>query len=244
MRVAQALDMLRDELPNTFVNFVPLIDITITLVFIIIVWSDKCGGVRFQYSGHVWQTSILSHRSSLGLSLSLWRVWRDSTDPGADVRPPARIYGGGQLPHRQREVRERRLHRRHPASLHQPEPVHRTKVTVNWSHQTTSKLILYRSSTRPGRRPRTDYSFFAPDCLHPSQKLHALMARALWNNMLSPRGRKATSWSSEPPLLCPTEDQPYLKTRLNSQENNMNSTTTDYVNYMNTVMQYNIGCYM
>ena len=35
MRVAQALDMLRDELPNTFVNFVPLIDITITLVFIL-----------------------------------------------------------------------------------------------------------------------------------------------------------------------------------------------------------------
>lgn len=35
MRVAQALDMLRDELPNTFVNFVPLIDITITLVFIV-----------------------------------------------------------------------------------------------------------------------------------------------------------------------------------------------------------------
>ena len=53
MRVAQALDMLRDELPNTFVNFVPLIDITITLVFIIIVCSEECGGVRFQYSGHV-----------------------------------------------------------------------------------------------------------------------------------------------------------------------------------------------
>ena len=105
-------------------------------------------------------------------------------------------------------------------------------------------MLITRSNTRPGRRPRTDYSFFAPDCLHPSQKLHALMARALWNNMLSPSGRKATSWSSEPPLLCPSVDQPYLKTRLNSQQNNMNSSTTDYVNYMNTVMQYNIGCYM
>ena len=105
-------------------------------------------------------------------------------------------------------------------------------------------MLITRSNTRPGRRPRTDYSFFAPDCLHPSQKLHALMARALWNNMLSPPGRKATSWSSEPPLLCPSVDQPYLKTRLNSQQNNMNSSTTDYVNYMNTVMQYNIGCYM
>ena len=40
MRVAQALDMLRDELPNTFVNFVPLIDITITLVFITSLCSE------------------------------------------------------------------------------------------------------------------------------------------------------------------------------------------------------------
>ena len=36
----------------------------------------------------------------------------------------------------------------------------------------------------------TDYSYFAPDCLHPSQKLHGLMARALWNNLLSPEGEK------------------------------------------------------
>ena len=33
MRIARALDLLRDNLPNTFINFVPLIDITITLVF-------------------------------------------------------------------------------------------------------------------------------------------------------------------------------------------------------------------
>ena len=41
---------------------------------------------------------------------------------------------------------------------------------------------------------RIDYSYFAPDCLHPSQKLHALMARALWNNLLQPVGRKTTGW--------------------------------------------------
>ena len=128
MRVAQALDMLRDELPNTFVNFVPLIDITITLVFILFLWRHRWQ-VMFQYSGHVWQTSILSHRSPLGLSLSLWRFWRDSTDQGPDVRPPPRLHGGGQLSHRQWEVREGRLHRRHPASLHQPQPLLRKKVS-------------------------------------------------------------------------------------------------------------------
>ena len=31
-RVAQALDMLRDYLPNTFVNFVPVLDINFTFV--------------------------------------------------------------------------------------------------------------------------------------------------------------------------------------------------------------------
>ena len=33
-RVAQALDMLRDYLPNTFVNFVPVLDINFTFVSI------------------------------------------------------------------------------------------------------------------------------------------------------------------------------------------------------------------
>lgn len=32
MRVAQALDMLRDHLPNTFVNFVPVLDLNFTFV--------------------------------------------------------------------------------------------------------------------------------------------------------------------------------------------------------------------
>ena len=64
-----------------------------------------------------------------------------------------------------------------------------------------------------------DYSFFAPDCLHPSKKLHELMARALWNNMLSPLNKKATSLSRNPPFICPSADYPFLATRLNSYFN-------------------------
>ena len=39
------------------------------------------------------------------------------------------------------------------------------------------------------------------------------LPRALWNNMLSPEGQKATSWSRSPPFLCPSPESPYLATR-------------------------------
>lgn len=29
-----------------------------------------------------------------------------------------------------------------------------------------------------------DMSFFAPDCIHPSQKFHSQLSRALWVNMV------------------------------------------------------------
>jgi hypothetical protein len=31
---------------------------------------------------------------------------------------------------------------------------------------------------------RPDKSFFAPDCIHPNQKFHSQLARALWVNMV------------------------------------------------------------
>ena len=36
------------------------------------------------------------------------------------------------------------------------------------------------------RRPLPDLSYLAPDCFHFSQKLHSLVARSLWNNLLQP----------------------------------------------------------
>ena len=107
-----------------------------------------------------------------------------------------------------------------------------------------TNLNLFYTQTSPTSPPRIDYSYFAPDCLHPSQKLHALMARALWNNILQPVGEKTTGWSPDPPLLCPSPDSPYLSTRLNSGAVNMSSRTWDYQNYMNTVTQHRIGCHM
>ena len=37
--------------------------------------------------------------------------------------------------------------------------------------------LFYKQPRDLGQTPPVDYSYFAPDCLHPSQKLHALMAR-------------------------------------------------------------------
>ncbi|KAJ7340976.1 hypothetical protein JRQ81_004263 [Phrynocephalus forsythii] len=65
---------------------------------------------------------------------------------------------------------------------------------------------------------RPDMTFFAPDCFHLSQKSHSQLSRALWNNMLQPLGKKATSFSfaDNITLSCPTLHQPFLGTHKNS----------------------------
>ncbi|XP_040586851.1 phospholipase B1, membrane-associated isoform X2 [Mesocricetus auratus] len=53
----------------------------------------------------------------------------------------------------------------------------------------------------------TDLTFFSEDCLHFSERGHAEMAIALWNNMLEPVGRKTTSNNftySRTKLKCPS----------------------------------------
>ncbi|XP_068085168.1 phospholipase B1, membrane-associated-like [Anabrus simplex] len=68
-----------------------------------------------------------------------------------------------------------------------------------------------------GAEQVTDYSFLSFDCFHFSQKTNALVANALWNNMLEPVGHKSTDW--EPlftKFMCPTQQQPYIFTAGNS----------------------------
>ncbi|XP_021563672.1 phospholipase B1, membrane-associated, partial [Carlito syrichta] len=54
---------------------------------------------------------------------------------------------------------------------------------------------------------RPDMSFFAPDCVHPSQKFHSQLSRALWVNMLEPLGGKTDTLdlAAELSLICPTQ---------------------------------------
>ncbi|XP_059476394.1 phospholipase B1, membrane-associated-like [Neocloeon triangulifer] len=67
-------------------------------------------------------------------------------------------------------------------------------------------------------RLTTDYSYMSIDCFHFSQKLHAVAANTLWNNLFEPPWEKTTTWK---PLfqkfLCPTTERPFFVTRENSK---------------------------
>lgn len=62
-----------------------------------------------------------------------------------------------------------------------------------------------------------DISIMAYDCVHFSQKGHAVAANALWNNMMQSESRKMMGFR---PLLdefvCPNDNNPYLNTYFNS----------------------------
>ncbi|KAK2494982.1 hypothetical protein MC885_003702 [Smutsia gigantea] len=69
-------------------------------------------------------------------------------------------------------------------------------------------------------RGGADLTFFSDDCFHFSERSHAEMAVALWNNMLEPVGHKTTSNNfthSRTKLKCPSPESPYLHTLGNSQ---------------------------
>lgn len=67
-----------------------------------------------------------------------------------------------------------------------------------------------------------DISIMAYDCIHFSQKGHAVAANALWNNMMQTEPNKKIGLK---PLFeefeCPTEDNPYLRTYFNSKSESL-----------------------
>ncbi|XP_048269589.1 phospholipase B1, membrane-associated [Bombus terrestris] len=66
----------------------------------------------------------------------------------------------------------------------------------------------------------TDLSYLNADCFHWSQKLHALYANNLWNNLLEPVGNKSKALTSlYQKFLCPTSERPFLMTYKNSKNN-------------------------
>ncbi|XP_014912928.1 phospholipase B1, membrane-associated-like [Poecilia latipinna] len=65
-----------------------------------------------------------------------------------------------------------------------------------------------------------DTSFFSADCFHLSERAHAEMAIALWNNMLEPVGRKQAYNNfthDRAKIHCPSEASPFIFTKANSQ---------------------------
>lgn len=66
---------------------------------------------------------------------------------------------------------------------------------------------------------RPDTTYFSEDCFHFSERGHADMAVALWNNMLEPVGKKQTYnnfTNAKDNIKCPTEEHPYIFTKVNS----------------------------
>ncbi|XP_037393614.1 phospholipase B1, membrane-associated-like isoform X2 [Pygocentrus nattereri] len=64
-----------------------------------------------------------------------------------------------------------------------------------------------------------DLSYFTGDCLHLSERAHAEMAIALWNNMLEPVGKKQifnNFTHDRTKIQCPSEAQPFIYTKMNS----------------------------
>uniref|UniRef100_A0A8C0ZM05 Phospholipase B1, membrane-associated n=1 Tax=Castor canadensis TaxID=51338 RepID=A0A8C0ZM05_CASCN len=80
---------------------------------------------------------------------------------------------------------------------------------------------FFRNTLIPLNKVReTDLTFFSEDCVHFSDRGHAEMAIALWNNMLEPVGHKTTSNNftySRAKLKCPSSESPFLYTVRNSQ---------------------------
>ncbi|XP_060042778.1 phospholipase B1, membrane-associated-like isoform X2 [Erinaceus europaeus] len=69
-----------------------------------------------------------------------------------------------------------------------------------------------------GQDGRPDISYFAADCLLPSQRFHSQLARALWDNMVNPLEKKAhfLNLGKEVALPCPNQNVPFLRTIKNS----------------------------
>uniref|UniRef100_A0A9J7WYN3 Si:ch211-214p16.3 n=1 Tax=Cyprinus carpio carpio TaxID=630221 RepID=A0A9J7WYN3_CYPCA len=64
-----------------------------------------------------------------------------------------------------------------------------------------------------------DLTFFSVDCFHFSERGHAAVAVALWNNMLEPVDRKQTYNNfayDRSDIHCPTKEHPFIFTRINS----------------------------
>ncbi|XP_057598711.1 phospholipase B1, membrane-associated isoform X2 [Hippopotamus amphibius kiboko] len=109
--------------------------------------------------------------------------------------------------------------------------------TVNWDFQSGLSRLSYQYLQREdfavvvqpffkntlvplNNRGGADLTIFSEDCFHFSERGHAEMAIALWNNMLEPVGRKTTSNNftySRAKLKCPSAESPYIRTLRNSQ---------------------------
>lgn len=105
---------------------------------------------------------------------------------------------------------EQNYHRIFERVAHRPE-FHTKDFTVVFQPFGVNATVF------PTKR-RPDTSIMAYDCVHLSQKGHAVAANALWNNLLQEETDKTMGFMKLFQFECPNEENPYLRTYLNSQQ--------------------------
>ncbi|XP_023322665.1 phospholipase B1, membrane-associated [Eurytemora carolleeae] len=177
--IRRALDYLYRHLPRTFVNLVPMADVTLTL--------DLVNKPGYCYLLH-WYFCPCLFDDIFSKRMSKWQMKT-------------------QLRHYMNKIE-------HLINMGMYD--NRDDFTVVIQPSLVNGIIP-KKYDRVFKRKVPDLSYLAPDCFHFSQKLHALVSRSLWNNLLQPVGQKATDWSKqEVPFLCPSSTAPFLATRKNS----------------------------
>ncbi|XP_055703995.1 phospholipase B1, membrane-associated-like isoform X1 [Phlebotomus papatasi] len=89
--------------------------------------------------------------------------------------------------------------------------LHTKDFTVVYQPFFKDASVFYRGSKQ------SDMNLMSIDCVHLSQKGHAVSANGLWNNMMEPVGQKSSGFT---PLFqdfkCPTTQKPFIFTNANS----------------------------
>lgn len=89
--------------------------------------------------------------------------------------------------------------------------LHSDDFTVVYQPFFKDASVFYDSSDK------ADMSIMSIDCVHLSQKGHAVSANSLWNNMMEPVGKKSQGLSKLfSKFQCPTKAAPYIATYFNS----------------------------
>lgn len=88
---------------------------------------------------------------------------------------------------------------------------HTDDFTVVYQPFFKDASVYYQKDTKP------DLSIMAIDCVHLSQKGHAVSANGIWNNMMEPVGRKSHGLDHLfEKFNCPSLQNPYIYTNYNS----------------------------
>lgn len=88
---------------------------------------------------------------------------------------------------------------------------HSDDFTVIYQPFFKDATVFYQRDAKP------DLSIMAIDCVHLSQKGHAVSANGIWNNMMEPVGKKSFGLNHLfEKFNCPSQQNPYIYTNYNS----------------------------